>query len=428
MSPHGRPKGSYTAVRSTECLISAHAAAARHPHPTHARKNSMKTTHAVQFLSLAGIGTLMALAAAPAAAQEGSYYYGGLSVGRSQARIDEERINASLLAAGLTTTGMSKDERDTAFKLFGGYQINRNFAVEAGYFNLGTFGFKSTTTPAGTLNGQIRLQGLNLDLVGTLPLTENLSAIGRIGAQAANARDRFSGTGSVAVLNANPRKTEVNYKLGAGLQYAFSPSLLMRAEAERYRVNDAVGNRGDVNLFSVSLIIPFGRAPAVVARAPAPAYVAPAPEPMPAPAPVVVAAPPVAPVVLPPERRRVSFSADSLFSFDKSDIRAEGKAELDGLAKQLQGTRFDVVTVEGHTDRLGSTAYNQRLSEQRANSVKAYLVSSGGVESGKVSAVGKGESTPVTKPGDCKGDKPSPKLIACLQPDRRVDVEVTGTR
>ncbi len=386
----------------------------------------------MQFLSLAGIGTLMAVSAAPAAAQEGSYYYGGLSVGRSQARIDEERISASLLAAGLTTTGMSRDERDIAFKLFGGYQINRNFAVEAGYFNLGKFGFTSTTTPAGTLNGQIKLQGLNLDLVGTLPLTENLSAIGRIGAQAANARDRFSGTGAVAVLNASPRKTEVNYKFGAGLQYAFNPSLMMRAEAERYRVNDAVGNHGGVNLFSVSLIIPFGRAPAVVARAPEPAYVAPAPEPAPAPAPVVVAAAPVAPVappvVLPPERRRVSFSADSLFSFDRSEIRSEGKAELDGFAKQLQSTRFDVVTVEGHTDRLGSTVYNQRLSEQRANSVKTYLVTSGGVDAGKVSAVGKSESTPVTKPEDCKGNKPTPKLIACLQPDRRVDVEVVGTR
>ena len=392
----------------------------------------MKPTNAMQLLSLAGIGTLMTLSAAPAAAQEGGYYYGGLSLGKSQAKIDEERITARLLASGLTTTGMSKDERDTAFKLFGGYQFNRNFAVEAGYFNLGKFGFTSTTTPAGTLNGQIKLQGFNLDLVGTLPLTENLSAIGRVGAQRASARDSFSGTGAVTVLNANPHKSEVNYKFGAGLQYAFSPSLLMRAEAERYRINDAVGNHGGVNLFSVSLVIPFGRAPAAVARAPAPVYVAPAPEPAPAPAPVVVAAapvaPPVAPVVVPPERRRVSFAADSLFSFDKSDIRAEGKAELDGFAKQLQGTRFDVVTVEGHTDRLGSTAYNQRLSEQRANSVKTYLVTSAGVDASKVSAVGKGESTAVTKPEDCKGTKPTPKLIACLQPDRRVDVEVVGTR
>ena len=256
----------------------------------------MKHNNALHLLGLAGIGMLMAASAAPSFAQEGGYYYGGLSVGKSQARIDEERITASLLASGLTTTGMSKDQRDTAFKLFGGYQFNRNFGLEAGYFNLGKFGFSSTTTPAGTLNGQIKLHGVNLDLVGTLPLTDNLSAIGRIGAQRASARDSFSGTGAVAVLNANPRKSEVNYKFGAGLQYAFSPSVLIRGEAERYRVNDAVGNHGGVNLFSVSLIIPFGPAPAVVARAPAPAYIAPEP----AAAPVVAAAAPVAPVVLPP--------------------------------------------------------------------------------------------------------------------------------
>ena len=124
----------------------------------------------------------------------------------------------------------------------------------------------------------------------------------------------------------------------------------------------------------------------------------------------------------------MSFSADSLFSFDKSDIRTEGKAELDVFSKQLQGTRFDVVTVEGPTDRLGSTAYNQRLSKRRAASFKNYLVQSGGVDSARISALGKNEPMPVTKPDQCKGSKPTPKLIACLQPDRRVDVEVAGTR
>ena len=87
-----------------------------------------------------------------------------------------------------------------------------------------------------------------------------------------------------------------------------------------------------------------------------------------------------------------------------------------------------MITVEGHTDRLGSTAYNQRLSAQRTEAVKAHLVSSGGLAAAKVSAAGKGESAPVTKPEEWKGNKQSPKLIACLQPDRRVEVEVTGTR
>ena len=90
--------------------------------------------------------------------------------------------------------------------------------------------------------------------------------------------------------------------------------------------------------------------------------------------------------------------------------------------------RFDVITVEGHTDRLGSQRYNQTLSTKRADAVKAYLVTSGGIDATKVSAIGKGESTPLTKPDDCKGSKPTAALIACLQPDRRVEVEVTGTR
>ena len=395
------------------------------------RKTKMNTTNALRRFGLAGLGSILAAVGAPAAAQEGGYFYGGVGFGQSRAKIDEPRITASLLGAGLNTTSMSRDEHGTAYKLFGGYQINRNFGVEGGYFNLGKFGFSSNTSPAGTLNGQIKLQGLNLDLVGTLPLTDNLSAIARVGGQYASARDRFSGTGAVNVTNPNPSKRAANYKLGVGLQYEINRSMFVRAEGERYRINDAVGNHGDVNVFSVSLVIPFGRAPAATPRvAAAPVYVepAPAPAPPPPPPPPVVVAAPVVPAAVVAERRRVSFSADSLFAFDKSDVKAEGREALDRFAKELVGTRFEVITVEGHTDRLGSTTYNQNLSSRRAESVKSYLVTSGGIDSGKVSAVGKGESAPVTKPEDCKGNKPNAKLIACLQPDRRVEVEVTGTR
>lgn len=381
----------------------------------------MKAFHALRLLSLAGIGSVVA--ASSAFAQDDNYHYGGLSVGQSRARIDEDRITSGLLGAGLTTTAMTRDERDTAYKLFLGHQVNRNFALEFGYFNLGEFGFAATTVPAGTLNGKIRLQGFNLDLVGTLPLTQRLSGIARVGAQYAHARDTFSGTGAVSVANPNPSKRELNAKFGAGLQYEFSPSFLLRGEAERYRINDAVGNHGHVNVYSMSLVFPFGRTPAPAPR-PA-AYVAPAPAP--APEPVVAAAPaPAAPVA--PARRRVSFSAESLFTFNQSVLRPKGQAALDAFAKQLEGSQFDVINVEGHTDRLGSQAYNQKLSLRRADAVKSYLVASGGIEPTKVAAIGQGESTPVTQPGDCKGNKPTAALIACLQPDRRVEIEVVGTR
>lgn len=380
----------------------------------------MNRKYALRLLSLAALGPCFAPASFAQAA-EGGYFYGGGSIGQSRAKIDTERINANLLGAGLSTTSMSTDERDTAYKLFGGYQFNRHVGLEGGYFNLGRFGFNSTTSPAGTLNGEIKLQGLNLDLVGTWPLSQRWSALGRVGAQYARTRDSFSSTGAVSVRDANPSKNALNYKLGVGVQYEVSPSFLVRAEAERFRVNDAVGNHGDVNMFSLGLVFPFGRssapAPRPMAAAPAP-YVAPAPAPAPAPVAVVVA----------PVRRKVNFSAETLFTFDQSALRPEGRAALDAFAQELKGSQFEVITVTGHADRLGSTAYNQTLSAQRAEVVKAYLVNTSGISADKISASGKSESEPVTVPDTCKGDQPTAKLIACLQPDRGVEIEVATSR
>ena len=124
----------------------------------------------------------------------------------------------------------------------------------------------------------------------------------------------------------------------------------------------------------------------------------------------------------------ISFSADSLFDFDKWTIKPDGKRALDKFAVDLKGSTFAVIEVNGHADRIGSHAHNQRLSKSRAYAVKSYLVDAAGIPMARVSAKGVDGSNPVTKPGSCVGRKPTPKLIACLQPDRRVDVEVTGTR
>ena len=315
-----------------------------------------------------------------------------------------------------------------------GYQLNRYVGFELGYFNLGKQGTQVTTTPPGTMTAEVRAQGANLDIVGTLPLTTNLSALGRVGAAYTRTRAQFGGSGAVVVTNPNPSDRRSDMKVGVGLQYAFSPGFMMRAEGERYRISDATGGRGTVNLYSVSLVFPFGRAPA---PAPKVAYL---PPPPPAPAPMVKAeAPPPAPasaVVAPMPapapaaavKRRVTYSAESLFGFDKATIRPEGKTALDGFAAELAGASFDSVTVEGHTDRIGSSAYNQKLSMERAEAVKAYLVSAGRVDAGKVKAVGMGEGTPATKAADCKGNTKTAALVTCLQPDRRVEIEVTGTR
>lgn len=389
----------------------------------------MKSTHAMRLVAVAGIGTLMTGATF---GQDGGYYYGGLSVGQSLIELDQQRIANSLIGTGLSVTSIEKNERDTGYKLFGGYQFNRYVGAEAGYFNLGHVGFTAHTSPTGTLDGSFRVQGLNLDLVGTVPFSDSFSGLVRIGAQYARTGATFNSSGAVLLSNTNPTEKQWNPKYGVGLQYAVNRDFQVRAEVERYRISDALGQHANVNMTSVSLIFPFGRTPMSAPRpvAMAPAYVAPAPEPvvMAAPAPVVVAVVTPAPAPPPPpERRRVSFSAESLFGFDHSNVLPDGKLALDGFAKELQGTNFDTINVEGHTDRLGSVDYNQKLSLQRAEAVKAYLVSAG-VDASKIVAVGKSESTPLTKADDCKGNAPNAKLIACLQPDRRVEIEVVGTR
>ena len=151
---------------------------------------------------------------------------------------------------------------------------------------------------------------------------------------------------------------------------------------------------------------------------------------IPAAAPMVVAAAkpaaPVAKVAQKPMPQKISFSGDALFAFDKSVLKPEGRVMLDGLVTQLSGATYDNIQATGHTDRFGSNAYNQKLSERRANAVKDYLASKD-VMASRIDAQGKGETQPVTKAGDCLGAK-SAKVIACLQPDRRVDIEMTGAK
>jgi OOP family OmpA-OmpF porin len=353
----------------------------------------------------------------------------GASLGPTQTRIDDARIGRELLGQGLVVNGISDSDRDNGYKFFGGYQMNKNFAIEGGYFELGKFGFAAITLPPGTLDGRIKLRGLNLDLVGTLSLSQKWALLGRIGANYAEAQDTFVGAGAVTVLNPNPNKYDTNVKVGLGLQYALTDSLLVRTELERYRIDDAVGNRGDVDHWTVGLVYRFGMKPA-----PAPVWVAPpAPTPAPVayvPAPVAVA-PVVAPAPVPAPMRvlhQVSMSVDSDFAFDKSSLSASGTQVLEKFLVDLRGMNYQSIAVRGNADRIGSEAYNMKLSVRRAEAVQTYLVTTGGIAADKLVTSGVGESEPMTTPSDCDDAKSSKTLIKCLAPDRRVDIEVTGTR
>lgn len=125
-----------------------------------------------------------------------------------------------------------------------------------------------------------------------------------------------------------------------------------------------------------------------------------------------------------PVANKVTLAADVLFDFDKSVIKPEGRTRLDDLVSKISGINLEVVIAIGHTDSIGSASYNQRLSVRRAEAVKAYLVSKG-IAANRIYTEGKGEKQPVKS---CPGKMSFKARVACLQPNRRVEIEVIGTR
>ncbi|MEE9332353.1 MAG: OmpA family protein [Methylophilaceae bacterium] len=206
--------------------------------------------------------------------------------------------------------------------------------------------------------------------------------------------------------------------VGLGAQILFNDRFGIQADLRhqwsKAKVNTS-GIAGDSNtetvgntLLNLGGIIRFGATAPVVAAAPEPTP-APAAAPAPAPAPKCE-----------PKIDTITVGAEKLFGFDKSNLTAEGKSALDDAAAKIKAnSKITNVIVTGHTDRLGSYAYNQKLSERRAKQVATYLATKG-VSSSIITATGRGESVPVAA---CKGVKPRKALISCLQPNRRVTIE-----
>jgi OOP family OmpA-OmpF porin len=225
--------------------------------------------------------------------------------------------------------------------------------------------------------------------------------------------------------NVDESKTSWLASVGLGAQFLITENFGFQADVRhqmsRARVanvtngaytgasTETIGN----NILSLGGFVRFGAPAAVVAAV------------TPEPAPIPVAEPAPAPVPAPVCEEKldtVTIDAEKLFAFDKSELKADGKAALDEAAERIKANpQITNVLVTGHTDRLGSFEYNQKLSERRAKEVADYIASRG-VNADIIKATGRGKAVQVVA---CEGVQPRKALIECLKPNRRVTVEAT---
>lgn len=352
-----------------------------------------KITQAITALVLAGM-TL------PVVAADQDGWYIGAGAGASRATIAEQEIRADLEASGYEITRFRFDDRDFGYKIFAGYQFNQYFAMEGGYFDLGKFNYDAETIPLGIKTGQLDFRGWNLDFMGILPLTERSSLFARIGAHNSKSTVDFVGTGAVNVLTPHYRKRSTDYKFGVGYQYQVNDEMAIRFEAERYRMDDAVGNHGDIDFYSMNVMYRFG-GPRHVA-------VAPVSEPAQAPAPAVVTAPAKATTA------QYCSALEIEFEIANDDIERVNREHMLVLATFLNKYPETKAKIEGHTDNVGNDADNMKLSKQRAASVVNYLVSEHGINRNRLTAVGYGESRPIANNATDEGKQANRRIDAVI--------------
>jgi OOP family OmpA-OmpF porin len=252
-------------------------------------------------------------------------------------------------------------------------------------------------------NGAFKAQGVQLAAKLSYPIMDDLDIYTRLGGMVWRADS--DGAGS----NGGNHDTGVSPLAAVGVEYALNRDWATRLDYQWVNnIGDAgtVGARPDNGMLSVGVSYRFGQEVAAPVVAPAPA-----------PAPVV-------------ETKKFTLTSDVLFAFNKATLKPEGQQALDQLYTQLSSLdpKDGSVVVLGFTDAVGSAEYNLRLSEQRAQSVVDYLVSKG-IPSDKISARGMGKANPVT--GDSCGyrsGRATAAQIACLAPDRRVEIEVKGIK
>ena len=200
----------------------------------------MKFNSSVNTLSSVSFAGAMLLCAS-AFAQDAGYYMGA-SAGQSKTDIDQ----APFAALGATIT--RNDEKDSAFRIFGGYQYSKNLAVEVGYIDLGTYSVSGTIGALPfTASGDVT--GFSISGVGTVPLTEKLSLLGSVGFLSS----KVNASATVATASGIARSRQSDYTAGIGMKYGLTKNIAARLEANYYGLN----NNGSAQMYSLGLQYKF---------------------------------------------------------------------------------------------------------------------------------------------------------------------------
>ncbi|MBE2896228.1 porin OmpA [Pasteurellaceae bacterium HPA106] len=334
----------------------------------------------------------LALASVAQAAPQANTFYAGLKAGWSQFH-DGVKVGSSVINNANSDVKFDKTRRNSvAYGVVGGYQITPNFAAELGYDYYGSYELKAP----GADKFKHTAHGANLSLKASYPIVTDLDFYAKAGA--ALVHSNYKVTGKKAEKKHSNR---VSALFAGGLEYAITPSLTASVEYQwlnnvgKLKVdNQTVDYRPDIGTVYAGLTYRFGQT---------------------AQAPEIVT-------------KKFAFSSDVLFAFNKADLKPAAAQAIDTMTAEVaqSGLGNPNFNVAGYTDRLGSDAYNLKLSQKRAETVANYLVSKG-VPQTNVSAVGYGEANPVTG-SNCDAVKGRKALIACLAPDRRVEVAVQGAK
>ncbi|VFP82115.1 porin OmpA [Candidatus Erwinia haradaeae] len=278
---------------------------------------------------------------------------------------------------------------------FFGYQANQYLGFDLGYNWLGRMPYKGTKT-----HGAFKAQGVQLATKLSYPLTQDFNIYTRLGSMVWHSqskqkqldkeqkRTNYTGISPVATL---------------GIEYTLTPHWTTHLDYQWINnIGDAstVGTRPDNSQINIGLSYHFGQDISSLMH--------------------IFTSP------LTKETNHYTFKSDVLFDFDQTNLKKEGRDTLNQICTQLQSMdpQHRSIKLVGYSDSIGSEEYNQKLSEKRTQSVVDYLVSQG-VPSDQITSHGEGKTNPISM-NTCENIEKRQELIACLAPDRRVEIEVQG--